>query len=175
MVRQSQQQALERQRITFQSQQSMQPYDSTTYFFHKYGSCFNQLQAPLTHTERYRREWSLQQLQNPANDDEEQIDGGGGGGGPGAAGDFSTTEQLRQVRLPNRLAQTVFDRVCRILEPELLAFLDGIALDVYLSGGVPCFPYKTVAESLNLVMVSMLREVVKNLSKPSITTICFST
>ena len=40
---------------------SLQPYDPTTYFYNKFGSSFNQLQAPLTHTDLYRRECSQQQ------------------------------------------------------------------------------------------------------------------
>ena len=64
MCRQSQQQNMERHKMAFQSgQMSLQPYDPTTYFYNKFGSSFNQLQAPLTHTDLYRRECSQQQPQ----------------------------------------------------------------------------------------------------------------
>ena len=63
MCRQSQQQNMERHKVAFQSQMSLQPYDPTTYFYNKFGSSFNQLQAPLTHTDLYRRECSQQQPQ----------------------------------------------------------------------------------------------------------------
>jgi phosphatidylinositol 4-kinase len=62
-------------------------------------------------------------------------------------------------------SRSIFDLVCRMLEKDLLSFLDGLALDVYVSGGVARFPYKSFSETLNLVMVSMLREVVKSSGK----------
>ena len=45
---------------------------------------------------------------------------------------------------------------------ELLKFLDDVALDVFTSGGVGVFPYKSFGEVVNLVMISMLREVLRN-------------
>ena len=45
---------------------------------------------------------------------------------------------------------------------DLLKFLDDVALDVFTSGGVGVFPYKSFGEVVNLVMISMLREVLRN-------------
>ena len=47
-VHQSKKQNADKKQLAFQSQMSFVPFDATTFFFHKHGSCFNQLQAPLT-------------------------------------------------------------------------------------------------------------------------------
>ena len=45
---------------------------------------------------------------------------------------------------------------------DLLKFLDDVALDVFTSGGVGIFPYKSFGEVVNLVMISMLRDVLRS-------------
>ena len=45
---------------------------------------------------------------------------------------------------------------------DLLKFLDDVALDVFTSGGVGVFPYKSFGEVVSLVMISMLREALRN-------------
>ena len=133
MVHQSQRQSDEKKLIAFQSQQSIQPYDPTTYFFHKYGSSFNQLQAPLTHTGRSKTEHGA-----------DETDSGSG------------------VAFPVEHIKGLYKLVVKLLSTELLSFLDGISLEVYQSGSLKVFPYKSLSETLNLVMVSMLRELVKD-------------
>ena len=56
----------------------------------------------------------------------------------------------------------IFDLVTKLLRKELLDFLDLVSLDVYISGVLKIFPYKSFSETMNLVMVSMLRELVKS-------------
>lgn len=56
----------------------------------------------------------------------------------------------------------IFDLVTKLLRKELLDFLDLVSLDVYISGVLKVFPYKSFSETMNLVMVSMLRELVKS-------------
>ena len=48
---------------------------------------------------------------------------------------------------------------------ELLNFLNDVALDVFTSGGAGVFPYKSFGEVVSLVMISMLREVLRNSGK----------
>eukprot|EP00094_Tigriopus_californicus_P003842 TCALIF_03698-PA protein Name:"Similar to PI4KA Phosphatidylinositol 4-kinase alpha (Homo sapiens)" AED:0.07 eAED:0.07 QI:1/0.8/0.75/0.93/0.86/0.93/16/174/2161 len=126
MVHQSQMQSADRKKVAFQSQQSVVPYDPTTYFFHKPGSSFNQLQAPLTHT--------VQEYWTESN---------------------KVTFSVEQV-------QDIFREVCRTLTKETLDFLNVISLDVYMAGTLKTFPYKTFSETTNLVLVSMLRELIQS-------------
>ena len=52
-----------------------------------------------------------------------------------------------------------------IIFQELLNFLNDVALDVFTSGGAGVFPYKSFSEVVHLVMISMLREVLRNSGK----------
>ena len=51
--------------------------------------------------------------------------------------------------------------ITNLLNKDLLSFVDELSREVFASGSVRVFPYKTMSETLNLVLVSMLRELVK--------------
>ncbi|XP_076062775.1 phosphatidylinositol 4-kinase III alpha isoform X2 [Oratosquilla oratoria] len=59
---------------------------------------------------------------------------------------------------PVQHLQTVLASTKKLLAKEVLSFLDEIARDVFASGQLKIFPYRTLKETVSLVMVTLLRE-----------------
>uniref|UniRef100_T1J2J9 Thymidine kinase, cytosolic n=1 Tax=Strigamia maritima TaxID=126957 RepID=T1J2J9_STRMM len=58
--------------------------------------------------------------------------------------------------------QAVLSNAKKLLTKQLLQYLDDQALDIFMSGEVLIFPYKGFSETMNLVVVSLLRNLLQN-------------
>ncbi|XP_045112601.1 phosphatidylinositol 4-kinase alpha-like [Portunus trituberculatus] len=68
------------------------------------------------------------------------------------------TQYDHTLVFPVQHLQTVLANAKKLLAKEVLAILDGVATEVFASRQVKMFPYCTMRETLNLVMVTLLRE-----------------
>ena len=104
----------------------MEPYDLTTIFFSKVGSCFNQLQNTIT------------KIRSAAN-----------------------TKDIPPC-FKESMIRNVFNQIQdKFLSPDLLQFLDNLCSDIF-TGDAKAFPYKSFSETLHLVLLSLLREMLSH-------------
>ncbi|XP_015180131.1 PREDICTED: phosphatidylinositol 4-kinase alpha isoform X1 [Polistes dominula] len=84
---------------------------------------------------------------------------------------FNQFPQMRCNESPEKRAamqfnvvhlQSVLALAKKLLTKDILNFLDEEAQQVYNSGQVQIFPYRTFSETMNLVMVAVLRELLQN-------------
>ena len=106
----------------------LEPYDLTTVFFCKVGSCFNQLQNPMTKTITSSRV-------NP-----------------------SGCPRFKEADI-RKIFQMIQDK---FLVHDMVQFLDNLADDIFVSNTIKIFPYKSFSETLHLVLISLLRELLQS-------------
>lgn len=76
---------------------------------------------------------------------------------------FSESPEKRvSVQFYVTYLQSILSLAKKLLTKDLLAFLDEEAEDIYASGQIRVFPYKSFSETLNLVMVTLLRELLQH-------------
>lgn len=75
---------------------------------------------------------------------------------------FNDTEKKHDIKLALSLLQTILTHAKMLLTKDMLSFLDEQAAEIYTTGKINIFPYKTFSETINLVMVTLLRELLQD-------------
>lgn len=70
-------------------------------------------------------------------------------------------EKKAKLLFPVVHLQTILALAKKLLTKEMLSFLDEQSLEIYSTGKIKIFPYKTFSETMNLVMVTLLRELLQ--------------
>lgn len=67
-------------------------------------------------------------------------------------------EKFSEILFPVKHLQKILDIAKKLLTKNVLNFLDEQALEVFSTGKILIFPYKSFSETINLVFVTLLRE-----------------
>ena len=79
----------------------------------------------------------------------------------------SRVDTSRLPRFKEAAIRNIFNMIQdKFLNHDLIQFLDNLANDIYVTNEVKVFPYKSFSETLHLVLMSLLRELL--LSQPDL-------
>lgn len=65
------------------------------------------------------------------------------------------------IIFPDRHLATILALNKKLLTKEMLTLIDEQSLEIYTTGKIQIFPYKTFSETINLVMVTLMRELLQ--------------
>lgn len=75
---------------------------------------------------------------------------------------FDTPEKKPKISFPIQHLQTIFSIAKKLLTKEILEYLDEQASDIFSLHQIKSYGYKSFSETINLVMVTLLRELLQN-------------
>lgn len=75
---------------------------------------------------------------------------------------YETPEKKQRIHFKIQYLQSIFAIAKRLLTKETLEFLDEQASDIYSLHQIKAYGYKSFSETINLVLVTLLREVLHN-------------
>lgn len=75
---------------------------------------------------------------------------------------YETPEKKRKIQFKIQYLQNIFAIAKRLLTKETLEHLDEQASDIYALHQIKSYGYKSFSETINLVLVTLLREVLQN-------------
>lgn len=75
---------------------------------------------------------------------------------------FETPEKKPKISFPIQHLQTIFSIAKKLLTKEILEYLDEQASDIFSLHQIKSYGYKSFSETINLVMVTLLRELLQN-------------